>query len=176
MAQTTGQSIKGVLLKSLALTCISYTSFGDYKQCGTSYNMNNCISYSFSSSSLIESIMLSYPLLHSALSSAIISVGFTCYLDISFHCLPSPPLSSVSFAGCDSVIGYKLGLSCLFLLQVLLWRTSTFDYVDTAEGHSHLITDVRFRPNSSTFATSSFDKTMQIWDAKKVNLSLSLFI
>lgn len=101
---------------------------------------------------------------------------FTCYLDISFHCMPSPPLSSIYFAGCDSVIGYKLGLSCLFLLQVLLWRTSTFDYVDTAEGHSHLITDVRFRPNSSTFATSSFDKTMQIWDAKKVNLSLSLFI
>ncbi|KAE9452567.1 hypothetical protein C3L33_15532, partial [Rhododendron williamsianum] len=51
--------------------------------------------------------------------------------------------------------------------KVLLWRTSTFDYVNTAEGHSHLITDVRFRPNSSTFATSSFDKTVQIWDAKK---------
>ncbi|XP_058201049.1 transcriptional corepressor LEUNIG-like isoform X1 [Rhododendron vialii] len=51
--------------------------------------------------------------------------------------------------------------------KVLLWRTSTFDFVNTAEGHSHLITDVRFRPNSSTFATSSFDKTVQIWDAKK---------
>lgn len=56
--------------------------------------------------------------------------------------------------------------------KVLLWRMSSFDFVDTAESHSHIISDIRFRPNSSTFATSSFDKTVQIWDANKPSKSL----
>ncbi|KAL1059581.1 hypothetical protein V6Z11_1Z026600 [Gossypium hirsutum] len=42
----------------------------------------------------------------------------------------------------------------------------------TAEGHSLLITDVRFRPSSTIFATSSFDKTVQLWDSAKPSKSL----
>ncbi|KAK4439956.1 Transcriptional corepressor LEUNIG [Sesamum alatum] len=32
-------------------------------------------------------------------------------------------------------------------------------------GHSQLITDIRFKPNSNIFATSSFDRSVKIWDA-----------
>lgn len=38
----------------------------------------------------------------------------------------------------------------------------------TPDDHNHIITDVRFRPNSTQLATSSFDKTVRIWDAAKV--------
>ncbi|MCD7461939.1 hypothetical protein HAX54_047424 [Datura stramonium] len=41
------------------------------------------------------------------------------------------------------------------------------DHVYSGEGHAHHITDIRFRPNSTVFATSSFDRTVKIWDAAK---------
>ncbi|KAA3489123.1 transcriptional corepressor LEUNIG-like isoform X1 [Gossypium australe] len=55
---------------------------------------------------------------------------------------------------------------------VLIWNMETLDFVRTAEGHSLLITDVRFRPSSTIFATSSFDKTVQLWDSTKPSKSL----
>lgn len=39
----------------------------------------------------------------------------------------------------------------------------------TPEEHTMIITDVRFRPNSTQLATSSFDTSVRIWDAAKVN-------
>lgn len=51
--------------------------------------------------------------------------------------------------------------------QILLWNMESKS-VDVIDGHSDIITDIRFRPNSTVFATSSFDKTLQIWDASKV--------
>lgn len=45
----------------------------------------------------------------------------------------------------------------------------TFDCVTSSEAHSDLITDVRFKPGSTIFATSSFDKTIRIWDAARVS-------
>ncbi|KAK9047776.1 hypothetical protein V6N11_053610 [Hibiscus sabdariffa] len=56
--------------------------------------------------------------------------------------------------------------------KVMIWNMETLDFVRTSEGHSLLITDVRFRPNSTIFATSSFDKTVQIWDSTKPSKSL----
>ncbi|GMI82353.1 LEUNIG_homolog, MUCILAGE-MODIFIED 1 [Hibiscus trionum] len=56
--------------------------------------------------------------------------------------------------------------------KVSIWNMETLDFVRTGEGHSLLVTDVRFRPNSTIFATSSFDKTVQIWDSAKPSKSL----
>lgn len=44
----------------------------------------------------------------------------------------------------------------------------TLQTESTPEEHAHIITDVRFRPNSTQLATSSFDKTIKIWDASDV--------
>ncbi|ONI10470.1 hypothetical protein PRUPE_4G049300 [Prunus persica] len=57
--------------------------------------------------------------------------------------------------------------------KVLIWNMETFDFDKTSEGHSLLITDIRFQPNSTIFATSSFDKTVKIWDAARSSKSLS---
>lgn len=45
----------------------------------------------------------------------------------------------------------------------------TLQTESTAEEHTLIITDVRFRPNSSQLATSSFDTTVKLWDASDVN-------
>lgn len=36
------------------------------------------------------------------------------------------------------------------------------------EEHGLIVTDVRFRPNSSQLATSSFDRTIKLWNAADV--------
>ncbi|XP_059318131.1 transcriptional corepressor LEUNIG_HOMOLOG-like isoform X1 [Lycium ferocissimum] len=50
--------------------------------------------------------------------------------------------------------------------KVLIWDLGNGN-VNSGEGHAHFVTDIRFRPNSTVFATSSFDRTVMIWDAAK---------
>lgn len=38
----------------------------------------------------------------------------------------------------------------------------------TPEDHTLIITDVRFRPNSTHLATSSLDRTVRLWNAAEV--------
>ncbi|KAL0774814.1 hypothetical protein Bca101_039966 [Brassica carinata] len=49
--------------------------------------------------------------------------------------------------------------------KVFIWNMETLHTESTPEEHGHIITDVRFRPNTTQLATSSFDKTIKIWDA-----------
>ncbi|CAL0309334.1 unnamed protein product [Lupinus luteus] len=51
--------------------------------------------------------------------------------------------------------------------KVFIWNMENFECVTTPEEHSLLITDVRFRANSTIFATSSFDTSIRIWDAAR---------
>ncbi|CAN8315760.1 unnamed protein product [Cochlearia groenlandica] len=56
--------------------------------------------------------------------------------------------------------------------KVFIWNMETLQTESTPEEHAHIITDVRFRPNSTQLATSSFDKTIKIWDASDPGHSL----
>ncbi|RDX76208.1 Transcriptional corepressor LEUNIG-HOMOLOG, partial [Mucuna pruriens] len=56
--------------------------------------------------------------------------------------------------------------------KVFIWNMETFDCVTTTETHSLLVTDVRFRPGSTIFATSSFDRSVRLWDAARPTRSL----
>lgn len=56
-----------------------------------------------------------------------------------------------------------------FLLQAVLWNMENFQTQYTPEEHALIITDVRFRPNSSQLATSSFDRTIKLWNAADVS-------
>nr|GEU53588.1 transcriptional corepressor LEUNIG_homolog isoform X1 [Tanacetum cinerariifolium] len=49
--------------------------------------------------------------------------------------------------------------------KAVLWNMDTLQTESTPEEHQYVITDVRFRPNSTQFATASFDQTVRIWDA-----------
>lgn len=60
-------------------------------------------------------------------------------------------------------------------MQALLWYTETLKPKAPLEEHSMLITDVRFSPNLPRLATSSFDKTVRVWDADNVS-GLVLFV
>ncbi|KAI3456250.1 hypothetical protein Pfo_012913 [Paulownia fortunei] len=56
--------------------------------------------------------------------------------------------------------------------KVFIWnlKQSTLQPI---QGHSQLITDIRFKPDSDIFATSSFDRSVKLWDA--ANRGRSLF-
>lgn len=45
----------------------------------------------------------------------------------------------------------------------------TLQTESTPEEHKLVITDVRFRPNSSQLATASVDKSVRLWDAANVS-------
>ncbi|XP_052729969.1 F-box protein At2g26850 isoform X2 [Vigna angularis] len=59
--------------------------------------------------------------------------------------------------------------------KVVLWNMETLKTETTPEDHSLIITDVRFRPNSTQLATSSFDKTVRLWDAANPTFSLQAY-
>ena len=62
----------------------------------------------------------------------------------------------------------------LFFPQAVLWNMDTLKLKSSLEEHSLLITDVRFSPNSTRLATSSFDKTVRVWDADNVSCQVIL--
>lgn len=53
-------------------------------------------------------------------------------------------------------------------MQAVLWYTDTLKPKNTLEEHAGLITDVRFSPTVARLATSSFDKTVRVWEADNV--------
>ena len=63
-----------------------------------------------------------------------------------------------------------------YLCQAVLWNMDTLQTESTPEEHQYLITDVRFRPNSTQLATASFDKSVRLWDAANVIVSTPSFM
>ncbi|CAL5427237.1 unnamed protein product [Camellia sinensis] len=61
------------------------------------------------------------------------------------------------------------------LAKVILWSMDTLKTETTPEEHQYLITDVRFRPNSSQLATASFDKSVRLWDAANPSYCLNAY-
>ncbi|KAI5396969.1 transcriptional corepressor LEUNIG_HOMOLOG isoform X6 [Lathyrus oleraceus] len=59
--------------------------------------------------------------------------------------------------------------------KVVLWNMETLQTQSTPEEHTVIITDVRFRPNSTQLATSSFDTTVRLWDAADPSFSLQAY-
>ncbi|KAE9622159.1 putative transcription factor WD40-like family [Lupinus albus] len=49
--------------------------------------------------------------------------------------------------------------------KVVLWNMDTLKTENTPEEHKSVISDVRFRPNSSVFVTSCIDNCVRLWDA-----------
>ncbi|OIW03074.1 hypothetical protein TanjilG_19354 [Lupinus angustifolius] len=59
--------------------------------------------------------------------------------------------------------------------KVVLWHTDSLKQKTILEEHSSLITDVRFGPSMPRLATSSFDKTVRVWDVDNPGYSLRTF-
>ncbi|PON90767.1 Coatomer beta subunit [Trema orientale] len=60
--------------------------------------------------------------------------------------------------------------------EVALWYTDTLEPKARIQEHSSLITDLRFSRRMSRFATSSFDKTVRVWDADNPSYSLHTLV
>lgn len=72
--------------------------------------------------------------------------------------------SNYGFCGAKKAIYLYLS----FFFQVVLWFTDDLNIKATFEEHSMIITDVRFSSIMTRLATSSFDKTIRVWDANNV--------
>lgn len=59
--------------------------------------------------------------------------------------------------------------------KVVLWHAETLKQKAVLEEHSHLITDVRFGPSIPRIATSSFDKTVRVWDVENQDDTVHTF-
>ncbi|TVU27244.1 hypothetical protein EJB05_29841 [Eragrostis curvula] len=59
--------------------------------------------------------------------------------------------------------------------KAVLWNMENQQTQYLPEEHALIITDVRFRPNSSQLATSSFDRTIKLWNAADSGFSLHTF-
>ncbi|KAI4337361.1 hypothetical protein L6164_015790 [Bauhinia variegata] len=59
--------------------------------------------------------------------------------------------------------------------KAVLWHIDSLKQKTTLEEHSSLITDVRFSPSVARLATSSFDKTVRVWDVENPGYSLRTF-
>ncbi|XP_030454699.1 transcriptional corepressor LEUNIG_HOMOLOG-like isoform X2 [Syzygium oleosum] len=59
--------------------------------------------------------------------------------------------------------------------KVVIWNMNTLQTVSMPEEHKSVITDIRFRPNSSQLATASFDKSVRLWDATQPNFCLDAY-
>ncbi|KAJ6821444.1 transcriptional corepressor LEUNIG-like protein isoform X4 [Iris pallida] len=59
--------------------------------------------------------------------------------------------------------------------KVLIWKMENYATESTPEEHTHMITDIRFRPDSTHLATSSFDRTVRLWNAAEPSFSLHTF-
>ncbi|KAK6164256.1 hypothetical protein DH2020_001120 [Rehmannia glutinosa] len=59
--------------------------------------------------------------------------------------------------------------------KAVLWNMNTLQTETTPEEHQYLITDVRFRPNSTQLATASFDKSVRLWDAANPSYCLHAY-
>ncbi|KAH6773689.1 hypothetical protein C2S52_003405 [Perilla frutescens var. hirtella] len=85
-------------------------------------------------------------------------------LDFPFGLVRSIHPSTNKLSCCDFSSQGKFLAAAGHEKKVFIWnlKQSTRNSV---EAHTQIITDIRFKPNSFMFATSSFDRTVKIWDA-----------
>uniref|UniRef100_A0A2P2MDX1 Uncharacterized protein MANES_11G082800 n=1 Tax=Rhizophora mucronata TaxID=61149 RepID=A0A2P2MDX1_RHIMU len=60
--------------------------------------------------------------------------------------------------------------------KAVLWYTDSLKPKTTFDEHLSLITDIRFSPSMRRLATSSFDKSVKVWDADNPGYSLRTFV
>uniref|UniRef100_A0A803LQ00 Uncharacterized protein n=1 Tax=Chenopodium quinoa TaxID=63459 RepID=A0A803LQ00_CHEQI len=103
------------------------------------------------------------------LSASYVKKGHT---GISLTEVGSLHASKAKLFSCNFSPNGKLLVCAGYDKKALIWNMDTLEYTSSLETHAHLITDVRFHPSSEFFATSSFDKTVQIWDVAGPSKSL----
>ncbi|CAN6442091.1 unnamed protein product [Victoria cruziana] len=103
------------------------------------------------------------------------TVGMEGTKGFSFSQINNVRASSSKVTCCHFSSDGKLLASAGHEKKAVLWYADTLKAKSSLEEHSQLITDVRFSPSIPRLATSSFDKTVRVWDADKPTYSLRTF-
>ncbi|XP_050938176.1 transcriptional corepressor LEUNIG isoform X2 [Cucumis melo] len=97
------------------------------------------------------------------------SKGFT------FTEVNSVRASSSKVSSCHFSSDGKLLVSGGHDKKAVLWYTENLKPKTSLEEHASIVTDVRFSPSMPRLATSSFDRTVRVWDADNHCYSLRTF-
>ncbi|XP_027349196.1 transcriptional corepressor LEUNIG_HOMOLOG-like isoform X2 [Abrus precatorius] len=60
-------------------------------------------------------------------------------------------------------------------MKAVIWNMDTLQTESTPAEHKSVISDIRFRPNSSQLATASIDKSVRLWDATNPSYCLQQY-
>ncbi|XP_059299378.1 transcriptional corepressor LEUNIG-like isoform X2 [Lycium ferocissimum] len=93
----------------------------------------------------------------------------------TFNEVNSVRASGSKIVCCDFSSDGKLLASGGHDKKAVLWHPDTLKQKTALEEHSSLITDVRFSPSMARLATSSFDKSVRVWDADNPGYSFQTF-
>ncbi|KAF7091978.1 hypothetical protein CFC21_094511 [Triticum aestivum] len=85
------------------------------------------------------------------------------------------PASSRKLVCCNFSSDGRILASAGHENKAVVWNMDTFQTHNLPEEHAYLITDVCFRPNSTQMATSAFDKTIKLWNARDTRFSHHTF-
>uniref|UniRef100_A0A0D6R4F3 Uncharacterized protein n=1 Tax=Araucaria cunninghamii TaxID=56994 RepID=A0A0D6R4F3_ARACU len=99
--------------------------------------------------------------------------GYTGFDFTQFACLRGSTTGKV--VCCQFSPNGKLLANAGHDRKAVLWNMDSLTLKSTLEGHAFLITDVCFSSNSAWLATSSFDRTVKIWDIEDPNHSSRTF-
>ncbi|CAJ2643468.1 unnamed protein product [Trifolium pratense] len=104
------------------------------------------------------------------------------------HCMDDCFFSGFTFSDVNSVRASSSKIACCHFSsdgkllasgghdkKAVIWYTDSLKQKAVLEEHSSLITDVRFSPSMPRLATSSFDKTVRVWDVDNPGYSLRTF-
>ncbi|CAI8618232.1 unnamed protein product [Vicia faba] len=80
--------------------------------------------------------------------------------------------SANSLSSCDFSSDGKVLVSGGFEKKVFICYMDTCECINTSESHLAPISEVRFQPRTTIFATSSPDRTVKLWDSKKPGTAL----
>ncbi|KAL8092876.1 hypothetical protein AgCh_034936 [Apium graveolens] len=77
--------------------------------------------------------------------------------------------------GCHFSSDGKLLASAGHDYKAVIWNMDTLQTESTPKEHENVITDVRFRPNTTQLLTASYDQSVRLWDAANPSYCLHAY-
>lgn len=74
-----------------------------------------------------------------------------------------PPRRQFGSVACD-LAGEIVAAGCVDTFEVCVWSLRTGQILELLNGHTGPVSEIAFRPSRGTLATSSWDRTVRLWD------------
>lgn len=82
----------------------------------------------------------------------------------NFRTMVGPPPRRQFGSVASDLAGDIIAAGCVDTFEVCVWSLRTGQILELLNGHKGPVSDISFRPNRGTLATSSWDRTVRLWD------------